>query len=537
MRRLSTGLAVVGLAFAAAAPAARADTTPQYFTLPADLKGISGGLAVAPDGIVYFGAGDGFMATPPIGRLDPALASPGTSSGITGITTPDGPGCCASIFRDMSWSAKDDRLYWTRSDSLVGTVKAGVVSSKVLPASPWGIAASPDGGAWLTEYSASNVGPAYTGNRVAQVTPELGLNEAGNLALQGGRTTLDPLRYDAKPKGIAVAADGKPWFAEADAGNPGYRIGTTGGSTYTEYSGPCLAASPCSGSFTGQGITDVAVGADGSVWYTNVITKSLGHLVPGGAQTEYSLNTMAAGLAAGTPQAISAASDGSLWLAVFGSYGAPAANAIVHIVPGVGTANPTATVYKLGAANSPLEVAPDTRGNVWFSGTGGTGGGPIGLIGDLSAPPTPTPTPTGDPTTPVAIPTTPPPTTLTPSTVGTPRITDPTVRGDSVNANQICVGPPQDRCSLIYLIQTHEYVTGFPGSHGLMSAAAKKLTTIGQLKVTLKGGEKKKVTIKLNAKGKKLRKKMAFKATLLVTQSINGAKPKRILKKNLKFKK
>ena len=47
-----------------------------------------------------------------------------------------------------------------------------------------------------------------------------------------------------------------------------------------------------------------------------------------------------------------------------------------------------------------------------------------------------------------------------------------------------------------------------------MSAAAKKLTTIGQLKVTLKGGQNKKVTIKLNAKGKKLRKKMAFKATL-----------------------
>ena len=43
-----------------------------------------------------------------------------------------------------------------------------------------------------------------------------------------------------------------------------------------------------------------------------------------------------------------------------------------------------------------------------------------------------------------------------------------------------------------------------------MSAAAKKLTTIGQLKVTLKGGQSKKVTIKLNAKGKKLRKKIVL---------------------------
>jgi streptogramin lyase len=545
MRRLILGLAVVGLALAPAA--ARADTA--YFTLPSELKGISGGLAIAPDGIVFFGAGDGFMDTPPIGRLDPALAAAGTSAGITGITTPDGPGCCASIFRDMSWSTKDSRLYWTRSDSLVGTVKDGVVASKVLPASPWGIAAAPGGGAWLSEYSASNVGPAYAGNRVAMVSPDFGLNEAPNLALQGGRTTLDALRYDAKPKGIAVAADGKPWFAEADAGNPGYRIGTTGGSTYTEYSGPCVGASPCSGSFTGQGITDVATGQDSSVWYTNQITKSLGHLVPGGAQTEYSLNTMAPGLAAGAPQSITAASDGSLWLAVFGSFGAPGANAIVHIVPGAGPANPTATVYKLGAANSPLEVAPDNHGNVWFTGSAGAGGGPIGRIGDVPVGPgtgTPTDPGTGTPTdpgttTPVTIPTTvptstPPAVTLTPSTVGTPRITDPTVHGDSVNANQICVGPPQDRCSLVYLIQTHEYVTGFPGTHGSM-AKAKKLTTVGTLEVTLKGGQKKKVTIKLNSKGKKLRKKMAFKATLTVTQAINGFKPKTILKKNLKFRK
>jgi hypothetical protein len=30
---------------------------------------------------VFFG--DGFMATPPLGRFEPALASPGTPNGIT----------------------------------------------------------------------------------------------------------------------------------------------------------------------------------------------------------------------------------------------------------------------------------------------------------------------------------------------------------------------------------------------------------------------------------------------------------------------
>ena len=67
-------------------------------------------------------------------------------------------------------------------------------------------------------------------------------------------------------------------------------------------------------------------------------------------------------------------------------------------------------------------------------------------------------------------------------------------------------------------------------------AAAKKKTTIGKATVTLKGGQKKKITVKLNAKGRKLLKKQGFKATLTVTQSQNGKKPKTILKKNLRFK-
>ena len=62
---------------------------------------------------------------------------------------------------------------------------------------------------------------------------------------------------------------------------------------------------------------------------------------------------------------------------------------------------------------------------------------------------------------------------------------------------------------------------------------------IGKLTVTLKGGESKKVTIKLNSKGKKLLKKIKkFKATLTVTQTITGQKkPKTVLKKNVTFKK
>ena len=84
MRRLLPGLAVVAAALAVAAPA-RADVTIEYFTLPAELKGVTNGLEVSPAGTVYFGSGDGFEPTPPIGRLNPALAVAGTSAGITGV--------------------------------------------------------------------------------------------------------------------------------------------------------------------------------------------------------------------------------------------------------------------------------------------------------------------------------------------------------------------------------------------------------------------------------------------------------------------
>ena len=164
------------------------------------------------------------------------------------------------------------------------------------------------------------------------------------------------------------------------------------------------------------------------------------------------------------PRAIRSAVDGTLWVAVNGGFSAPGANAILRIVP---DAEPSKTIYKLGAGLQPFEVAPDTKGNVWFSGSpqlagaglrtlhrrrGGHHGASDRRRWDRRAD-QPAGQPTGH-------------TKLTPSTTVTATVSDPTVKGSSISANQICVGPPQDRCSLIYLIQTHEYVTGFPGVKG-----------------------------------------------------------------------
>jgi streptogramin lyase len=541
MSRLFPGLAVAAAVLAVAAPAANADVTPQFFPLPAALGTAGSGIAAAPDGTVYFGSST-YNDMPQIGRLDPALATPGTANGITSVTTPKNPALSGTAFiRDVSFSPELNTLWFVRSDGTVGRLDGSTVTTKYLPLTLdlWGIAAGPGGVAWLTENGFSNVSPTFYGNRIAKVSASLAVTDLPNFATQNGETSLDPLRYPVQPQGIAVGPDGTPWFAEANPGNPGYRIGRVDGSAYKEFR-PCPTSALCSGTFTGTGISDVTVGSDGMVWYTNETKKTIGRFDPSSQlYVEFSLTSMDPSLGAGTPKALATAPDGSIWAAISG-FSQAGANAIIKLVPG---ASVTSTVYKLGASLAPTSITTDTKGNVWFSGSAFGGPGGVGRLADVTGSGPSDPTPTPDPTTgqqpPLPAPSVssqPVTTTLTPVTTAQASVTDPTVRGDSVNANQICVGPPQDRCSLVYLIQTHEYVKGFPNTHGY-AAKATKLTTIGTLKVTLKGGQKKKVTIKLNSKGKKLRKKMSFKATLTVTQAINGSKPKTVLKKNLKFKK
>ena len=127
-------------------------------------------------------------------------------------------------------------------------------------------------------------------------------------------------------------------------------------------------------------------------------------------------------------------------------------------------------------------------------------------------------------------------TTVIAVTIGTAQVTDPTVRGDrdqrQPDLRRPAAGPLQPRLP----DQTARVRDRLP-RHERHDRAAKKKTTIGKATVTLKGGQSKKITVKLNAKGRKLLKKIkSFKATLTVTQSQNGKKPKTILKKSLRFK-
>jgi streptogramin lyase len=537
-RKLRLVLAAAAVLVASSlGPTASQAVTAEYFPLP-EKRPVSEGIAVDPGGNVWFAAGMiGAETVPPLGRLVPASASPGSSSGMSFFPTPAvGENCCANLIRDVAFDPSNQRIWFVRSTGAIGY---GVPSAMV-PGTPMGqnavrvpggvevggIAVTGDGTAWFTERGATS-SPNYYGNRVGHTNGALGLAELPDLWHQPGKE--ESIRYDAEPKGITIDKDGYPWFVEADAGNPGYRLARVVGGEYQEHLlQPCQPVAPCSGSFTGTGPVSVTAAPDGTIWFTNVLKNTFGKFDPlTSTMTQYPLTAVDPQLSGGEPRWIRTAQDGTLWLAEFGFISHPNANAIVRIVP---SDPPTTTVYKLGADNAPLSVVPDSNGNVWFL-NGGTSTSSIGrLAGVVGAPVVP-----GAKANPPAG-----TTTVKVAGSGIARMGEVLARGTDIWAKQICVGPPEDRCSLVFLLDSHEYVSGFPGtSPRLAGTSAKRKTrrvVVGSKTATLAGGKSATVKIGLNAKGKAILKRDGvLRLTFHASQKVK--KGKKTVLKPLKTKK
>jgi streptogramin lyase len=559
MRRIAMTL---GLVLMAGLPSAASAAVPEYFPLPAGYTGSSFGVAADDQGNVWFGAKGPDHArpsdptqsqpTPALIRLVPSQATPGTSNGISGFPTPDAPdvNCCANQLRSLAYNTADHKLYWVRSDGHIGSgdptvfqpgTSSGMTTYRLLGNQDlWDVAAAKGPGVWLTERSASNVAPNYYGSRIAYSTGGAP-TEGPNIAVQNGNTTLNSLRYDAKPSGLTVGPDGRPWFVEEDPGNPGYRIATYSGtgSNYEEYLiSPCEGASPCSGSYTGTGLTDLAFAGDGGLWFTNVLNHKFGRFDTGTHQmVQYTMASLQ--LAGGDPRSMTAAPDGTVWMTSHQTSGG-AASALVQIVPPADAGGaPTFNVYKTPGTTA-LGLAPDRAGNLWFTTTGSSGissqvGRLAGVIGGTppgGGAPAPGGAPTPAPTPPAAAT---PSTTITPKpvSVGTAKAEPPQVGNGEINTNQICVGPPESRCSLVYLVREHEYVTGFPSAKK-KKAKKQQPRTLATRAVTLKGGEKRRVTIKLNRLGMRILKaKGSVKIDYIVTQKLANGKTKTLARKTL----
>lgn len=561
-------------------PAAHAQT---YYANPGGL-GPQAGVVAGAGGAVWFAAGSSVSGgAPSLVRLDPAAATPGTSNGMQVFPTPtvDTP-CCARSMRALDFDPAKGRVWFARGDRVVGygapaTMSPGtsngmrvlVSSDDALRFEAGGLAVDQNGAAWVSEISAGNAQykPAWAGNRIAKVTPPatdpaggfttgMQIDEGPNIAFQSG--SYDSSRFDAKPRGVTIGPDNTPWFAESSGGNPGYRIANyKGGSTYTEFQlSPCPGTSPCSGSHSAQGPLDVTADHQGGIWFTNPNERKIG-VLKNGTFTSYALSAMDSVLVAGEPLSASTAPDGTVWFTVVN--GGTAHRAIVKIDP----ATSSSTVFRLGSGYNPIDVAADAAGNVWFTATlmsnssmgrlgrlsgvtgtgsppddkdddddgadpgtgtggGGPGPGPGGDGGAVTGPPAPG-TPTRTPIT----------NALVPVTAAAAVPTDPSVRGATMTLNQRCVGPPEAPCSLIYLIETREYVAGHPGvqpfQKGRKKARRTRIVRVGTKSVTLRGGQTQTVKITLNAKGKRLLTRFKrLPVRLRVQQKLPGGKLKTV---------
>ncbi len=99
----------------------------------------------------------------------------------------------------------------------------------------------------------------------------------------------------------------------------------------------------------------------------------------------------------------------------------------------------------------------------------------------------------------------------------------------------------------MYIISAHEYVTGFPNtvqkSSTARSAAKRKPKpkpkpqVLGTKSVTLSGGQKARVTIKLNSLGKRiLAKKKRLRIDVVARQKLDNGKTKVVLTKTITMK-
>jgi streptogramin lyase len=184
--------------------------------------------------------------------------------------------------------------------------------------------------------------------------------------------------------GLAVGPDGNLWFKETAANRLG-RLTPDG--TLTE-----LPLPPVSGFiFIGPPSEGITSGPDGNLWVVQALNNSILRVTPGGAVTEFVLPTKVIDgrpFAAG-PLAITAGADGNLW------FTESAVGQIGRITPDGSLREFALPVYPYGIGAEPTGIAAGADGNLWFAETNAsrigriTTGGVITEfpIGDFPPPP------------------------------------------------------------------------------------------------------------------------------------------------------
>jgi streptogramin lyase len=179
---------------------------------------------------------------------------------------------------------------------------------------------------------------------VPSVTPLAGsgsttpVTSAAIVTLEGGTEIcgfFSELATSADPTDITLGPDNALWFSEFIGGKIG-RMTTAG--ALTEYSAP-------------NGPADITPGPDGALWFTEPFATKVGRITTGGSLSEFSTGITSA------PSGITTGSDGNLW------FTEPSK-------PGIASITPTGTVTEnfVDLAHSkPAGITSGPDGALWFA--------------------------------------------------------------------------------------------------------------------------------------------------------------------------
>lgn len=289
LRRVATAACAALMLGSASAEAVSVN---EYAPLPHE-SSLPGGVTAGPDGAVWFTELNSYPFSPGggrIGRLTPA----GTLTEYS-LGEEDVPGAITL--------GPDGNLWFTDAgtDTIGRITPQGSVTKFggiVDGGNPQDITTGPDGALWFTE------GGYNAGNRIGRITTEGVVTEfcirtcGGSVCVCGG----------LGPNGIVAGPDGRIWFVmgnrEGQDGNPygdagvGYIAAATVEGKITEYPLRSRDAQP----------TDIVVGHDGALWFTQRAANKIGRITTAGSITEFSIPT-----AHSWPTSIARGPDNALW--------------------------------------------------------------------------------------------------------------------------------------------------------------------------------------------------------------------------------
>jgi streptogramin lyase len=155
------------------------------------------------------------------------------------------------------------------------------------------------------------------------------------------------------PQNIAVGADGNIWFTIQNSGQIG--MITPGGSN-------AITIYPIPGCSTTCQPNGIALGPDGNIWFTEYNAGAIGEITPSGSMSQYPLPT-GGGSGASGPRNIALGPNGTMW---FTEYGASKIGKIVVSQAVSGTSDGI-TEYSLPANTNPRGIIEGPDGNIWFT--------------------------------------------------------------------------------------------------------------------------------------------------------------------------